>query len=117
MIPPQIVVISHPRLKDCCKPCEGAISIAPKPDLFLPKSIADESLVAYTISLNSVDHLPLYREEHSWARKKIELPRNTACAWVIKSAMLCEPLVNVMRLALINSGYVQADETPTHVLK
>lgn len=116
VIPPQIVVISHQRLKYCCKPCEGEISIAPKPDLFLPKSIADASLVAYTIILKYVDHLPLYRQEHIWARNKIELPRNTTCAWVMKSAALCEPLVNVMRLELINSGYVQADETPTQVL-
>lgn len=116
VIPPQIVVISHQRLKYCCKSCEGEISIAPKPDLFLPKSIADASLVAYTIILKYVDHLPLYRQEHIWARNKIELPRNTTCAWVMKSADLCEPLVNVMRLELIKSGYVQADETPTQVL-
>ena len=116
VIPPQIVVISHQRLKYCCKPCEGEISIAPKPDLFLPKSMADASLVAYTIILKYVDHLPLYRQEHIWARNKIELPRNTTCAWVMKSATLCEPLVNVMRLELIKSGYVQADETPTQVL-
>ena len=116
VIPPQIVVISHQRLKYCCKPCEGEISIAPKPALFLPKSMADASLVAYTIILKYVDHLPLYRQEHIWARNKIELPRNTTCAWVMKSATLCEPLVNVMRLELIKSGYVQADETPTQVL-
>ena len=103
VIPPQIVVISHQRLKYCCKPCEGEISIAPKPNLFLPKSIADASLVAYTIILKYVDHLPLYRQEHIWARNKIELPRNTTCAWVMKSAALCEPLVNVMRLELIKS--------------
>jgi transposase len=116
VIPPQIVVISHQRLKYCCKSCEAEISIAPKPDLFLPKSIADASLVAYTIILKYVDHLPLYRQEHIWARNKIDLPRNTTCAWVMKSATLCEPLVNVMRLELIKSGYVQADETPTQVL-
>jgi len=116
VIPPQIVVISHQRLKYCCKSCEGAISVAPKPDLFLPKSIADASLVAYTIILKYVDHLPLYRQEHIWARNKIELPRNTTCAWVMKSAALCEPLIDVMRLELIKSGYVQADETPTQVL-
>lgn len=116
VIPPQIVVVSHQRLKYCCKPCEGEISLAPKPDLFLPKSIADASLVAYTIILKYVDHLPLYRQEHIWARNKIELPRNTTCAWVMKSATLCEPLVDVMRLELIKGGYVQADETPTQVL-
>ena len=116
VIPPQISVISHQRLKYCCTVCEAEISIAPKPNLFLPKSIADASLVAYTIILKYADHLPLYRQEHIWARNKIELPRNTTCAWVMKSATLCEPLINVMRLELMNSSYLQADETPIQVL-
>src|SRR6185436_10110975 len=39
VIPPQISVISHQRLKYACKICEGEISIAPKPVVLLPKSI------------------------------------------------------------------------------
>ncbi len=67
VILPQIVVISHQRLKYCCKPCESEISVAPKPDLFLPKSIADASLVAHTIVMKYTDHIPLYRQEQIWA--------------------------------------------------
>lgn len=117
VIPPQIVVISHQRLKYCCKPCEGEISIAPKPELFLPKSIADASLVAYTIILKYADHIPLYRQEHIWARNQITLPRNTACAWVMKAAELCQPLWEIIRRLIVKCHYVQVDETTAQVLK
>ena len=117
VIPPQIVVISHQRLKYCCKPCEGEISIAPKPALFLPKSIADASLVAYTIILKYADHIPLYRQEHIWARNQIILPRNTTCAWVMKSAELCEPVWEMIRRLIVLGHYVQVDETTVQVLK
>ncbi len=117
VIPPQISVISHQRLKYACKSCEGEISIAPKPVVLLPKSIADASLVAYTIILKYVDHLPLYRQEQIWARNKIDLPRNTTCAWVMKSAELCEPWYDIAHQELLKSRYLQADETPTQVLK
>lgn len=112
-----MVVVSHQRLKYCCKACEGEISIGPKPDVFLPKSIADASLVAYTIIMKYADHIPLYRQEQIWARNKIELPRNTTCAWVMKAAELCTPLYQVLRGEIIASGYVQADETRVQVLK
>ncbi len=117
VIPPQVVVISHQRLKYCCQVCEGELSIGPKPDLFLPKSMADASLVAYTIVMKYADHLPLYRQEHIWARNKIELPRNTTCAWIIKAAELCAPIRDEMKRLMLASGYNQVDETEVQVLR
>ena len=117
VIPPQIIVVSHQRLKYYCPPCEGEISIADKPALFLPKSIADASLVAYTAVMKYVDHIPLYRQEKIWLRNKINLPRSTTCAWVMKAGELCEPLYEVMGEELRVSQYLQADETPIQVLK
>lgn len=117
VIPPKIVVISHQRLKYCCKGCEGEISIAPKPMLFLPKSIADASLVAYTAVMKYTDHIPLYRQEAIWTRNKVHLPRNTTCGWIIKAATHCEPLYDVMINTVVASGYAQVDETPVQVLK
>ena len=117
VIPPQVVVISHQRLKYCCEPCEGEVSIAPKPTLLFPKSIADASLVAYTIIMKYTDHLPLYRQEQIWARNKINLPRNTTCAWVMKAAELCLPVYSLMRKLIVASSYTQADETTVQVLK
>ena len=117
VMPPKVVVISYQRLKYSCKSCEGEITVAPKPDLFLPKSIADASLVAYTIVMKYVDHIPLYRQEKIWARNKVELPRNTTCAWVMKAAELCLPLWQMIRQEIVASQYVQVDETTVQVMK
>ena len=117
VIPAQFKVIQHQRLKYCCKACEGNVSVAPSPNVLLPKSIADASLVAYTITLKYVDHVPLYRQEAIWKRNGVDLPRNTTCAWIIKTAELCKPLYNLMKQQVVASDYVQADETPVQVLK
>ena len=50
IVPKQLKVIRHVRPKYVCKKCEGNISIAPMPNLLLPKSIAAPGLVADAIA-------------------------------------------------------------------
>jgi hypothetical protein len=108
--------MQHVRPKYACKPCEGNVKIAEMPLLLLPKSIATPELVAHTIISKYVDHLPLYRQESIWKRLEIDLPRSSLCGWVLKTAALCEPLVNLLRADIIRQDYVQADETTIQVL-
>lgn len=117
VIPPQFKVIQHVRPKYVCKQCEENISIAPMPNVLLPKSIAASGLVAYTIVAKYIDHLPLYRQEAIWARYGLNIPRNTSCGWIMKASELCEPLIEVLKEDIIASHYIQADETPVQVLK
>ncbi len=70
VIPAQLKVIQHVRFKYACNRCDEGVSIAPMPRLFLPKSMATPSLVAYTIINKYQDHLPLYRQENIWHRMK-----------------------------------------------
>ncbi len=116
IIPMQLKVIRHIRPKYVCKQCEGSISIAPMPNLLLPKSIAAPGLVADAIVSKYVDHLPLYRQEMIWARYGVEIPRNTSCGWLMKTAELCEPLWPLLKTDIIKTHYIQADETPLQVL-
>lgn len=115
-IPAQLSVIQHVRPKYACKPCQGNVKIAPMPTLFLPKSIATPELVAYTIIAKYCDHLPLYRQESIWNRLEIDMPRSSLCGWVLKTAELCEPLVNLLQKNIIAHDYTQADETTVQVL-
>ncbi|VEB36297.1 Transposase and inactivated derivatives [Legionella sainthelensi] len=62
-IPAKLSVIAHVRPKYACNRCNEAVSIAPMPSLFLPKSMATPSLVAHTVVSKYEDHLPLYRQE------------------------------------------------------
>ena len=123
VIPPQFKVSQHVRPKYACKACnttggpgEGVV-IAPYPNLFLPKSMAGPSLVAYTISNKYIDHIPLYRQETIWNRHGFKLPRNTLCTWVMAAFERIHPLLALLRADILHSGYIQADETTVQVMK
>lgn len=115
-IPAQLLVIQHVRPKYACKPCQENVKIAPMPILLLPKSIATPELMAHTIVTKYADHIPLYRQEAIWQRLDIDLPRSSLCAWILKTAELCEPLVRCLQKNIIQGDYTQADETTLQVL-
>lgn len=117
VMPPKFKVVQHVRPKYVCKTCQGNISIAPMPKLFLPKSIAAPSLVAFTATSKYIDHLPLYRQEAMWERYGIKLPRNTTCGWLMKAHEKMLPLLPLLKADIIASGYIQADETPVQVMR
>jgi len=116
-IPAKLVIMRHIRPKYGCRGCEDGVSIASMPLLLLPKSIATPELVAQTILSKYVDHIPLYRQEQMWTRLGIDLPRNSCCGWIMKVSELCEPLWKLLGEELLQSNYIQADETPVIVLK
>ena len=105
-IPAQLSVIQHVRPKYACKPCQENVKIAAMPMLLLPKSIATPELVAHTIVTKYADHIPLYRQEAIWQRLEIDLPRSSLCAWILKTAELCEPLVRCLRELVLQGGYI-----------
>jgi transposase len=115
-IPAKLSVIQHVRYKYACKPCQETVRVAPMPKLLLPKSIATPELVAHIITAKYVDHIPLYRQEAIWQRLDIDLPRSSLCGWILKTAECCEPLVHLLKQAIILYDYTQADETPVEVL-
>jgi len=115
-IPAKLSVIAHVRPKYACNRCDEAVSIAPMPSLFLPKSMATPSLVAHAIVSKYEDHLPLYRQEQIWARLGIEMPRNTVCGWIMAAFEVCEPMRRALHGELITSNYLQADETTLQVM-
>lgn len=96
-IPAQISVLRHVRPKYACKPCQENIKIAPMPILLLPKSIATPELVAHVIVSKYCDHLPLYRQQAIWERMEVDMPRSSLCGWVLKTAELCAPLVDLLQ--------------------
>lgn len=116
VVPAQLKVIQHVRFKYACNRCDESVSVAPMPRLFLPKSMATPSLVAYTLINKYQDHLPLYRQEKMWARMGVEMARNTICGWIIAAAEVCMPMRDVLMSTIRASGYVQADETPVQVM-
>lgn len=117
IIRPEVKVLRHVRPKYACKQCEAGVTIAPMPNLLLPKSNAAPSLITFIIISKYVDHLPLYRQESILKRYGIDIPRNTMCGWLLTVAELCEPLWQVLQKHILSYDYCQADETPVQVLQ
>lgn len=115
-IPAKLSVEQHVRPKYACKPCQENIKIAPMPILLLPKTIATPELVSHIIVSKYCDHIPLYRQEGIWQRLGIDLARSSLCGWILKTAELCEPLIQGLKQQMMNHDYVQADETTVQVL-
>ncbi|MDP1573392.1 MAG: IS66 family transposase [Coxiellaceae bacterium] len=115
-IPAKLSVVAHVRPKYACKPCQENVKIAAMPSLLLPKSIATPELVAHIIISKYCDHLPLYRQEKMWERIAVDLPRSSLCAWVLKTAELCHPLIEQLQKNITTYDYAQADETTVQVM-
>jgi hypothetical protein len=83
----------------------------------IPKSLASPSLLAYVAVSKYADALPLYRQEQMLARLGIDLSRATLATWMVRAGQLVQPLVNRMREEILESGFVQCDESRFQVLR
>lgn len=117
VIPARIKVIRTIRKKYACAQCEGHVKRAPLPKTAIPKSMAGPGLLAHIAVSKYCDGLPLYRQEHIWQRIGVDIPRVTMATWMIRIGKLLIPVINLMEEDILNSGYVQADETWVQVLK
>ena len=117
VIPAQIYVKRHRRFKYACKTCQETVKIAPAQRQAIPKTLGAPGLLAHVAVMKFDDHLPLYRQSEIWARLGVELSRATLSSWVLKMGIALEPLVRHLQNHLIQSGYIQADETVCQVLK
>jgi len=117
IVPAQVRVLRHRRLKYACPGCRQHVATAPLPAQPLPKSQASPGLLAYVATAKYVDALPLYRQSAQFERIGVELPRQTLAQWMVRMGVLVQPLINLLRDRLLESAYVQMDETPVQVLK
>jgi transposase len=116
-IPARFRVLRHVRPKYACPTCRTGIHTAPLPPQPIPKSLASPTLLAHVAVSKYADGLPLYRQEGMFRRLGIDLPRASLANWMVKTGVLVQPLVNLLREDLLASGFVQCDETRYQVLK
>jgi len=117
IIPAQVRVIRNVRLKYACPHCRKGVKLAPLPPQPIPKALATAATLAHVAVAKYADALPLYRQEGILARAGIDLPRATLAHWMIKVGILVQPLINLLRDRLLDSGVIQMDETTVQVLK
>ncbi|MBF0147581.1 MAG: IS66 family transposase, partial [Magnetococcales bacterium] len=117
IIPAQVKVIRHVRIKYACPHCRQGVNLAPMPSQPIPKSLASAGMLAFLAASKYADGLPLYRMESVLQRSGIELDRTVMAHWMIKAGHLVQPLINLLRDRMLDYGIIQMDETRVQVLK
>lgn len=83
----------------------------------IEKSIAEASLLAHILVSKYVDHLPFYRQIQIFKRDfGWEVAKSTLCDWMDSCCVLLEPLYNTLKQKILDSDYIQVDESPIQVL-
>ena len=96
---------------------KSEFKIAPLPSQILPKTMASSSLLSHIIISKYCDALPLYRQVSILKRASGELTRQTMARWLIQVSEKLIPLYNLLQEKLLDSNYLQMDETTVQVLK
>lgn len=118
IIPQQIRVIRHERVKYACPCCDGGMRLAAKPAQVIAKGLFSEGLLAWVITSKYMDGLPLYRQAALLARfGGSDISRNTMAASVVRVGAATQPIINLLRDRLLDSPLIYGDETEIQVLK
>lgn len=95
---------------------EGVV-IGRLPSRPIEKGIAESSLLAHIIVSKMVDHLPFYRQIEIFKRNfQWEVSGSTVNDWFIACCTLIKPLYELLERNILESKYLQADESPIRVL-
>ena len=92
--------------------------IAPLPPKLVERGVAAPGLLAHITISKFCDHLPLYRQENIYdSRHEVILPRQTMARWMGEVAEWLKPIYQQIAEDMLQSGYLQVDETPIKYLK
>ena len=116
IIPAQVKVIRHERVKYACPCCRQGVKTAPKPKQLIPKGLFTENALAWVITAKYQDALPLYRQTVLLNRFGGDLTRQTLAHNVIRIGRAVQPVINLLADTLRDAELVAGDETPLQVL-
>ncbi len=123
VIPASVKVLRERRKKYSCKACEGVetgeagvVTAGGKKHL-LAGSIADESLLAWSVTEKFEYALPFYRQEKRLEAIGVRVGRATMSSWAMQCGEACRPLYEELGEWIRQGPLLQADETRVQVLK
>lgn len=117
IVPAQVRVIRHERVKYACPCCEQGLRLAPAPVRLIPKGLLTESALAWVITAKYQDALPLYRQAALLGRFGGEISRNTLAGSIVRVGAAVQPIINLLRDELLEADLIHGDETELQVLK
>lgn len=117
IIPQQVRVIQHQRVKYACPCCDESIKVTPAPARIIPKGLLTPSALAWVVTSKYMDALPLYRQAALLGRFGGDLSRSTLAASIVRVGEAVQPIINLLRDHLLDADLVHTDETTIQVLK
>jgi len=114
-VPAKIVRHEIIRPKLACTCGQAGVSIAPLPPMVVAQGQPGPGLLAHVILTKFADHVPLHRQQQQLARLGVHFAKSTLGDWVEQAAVLLQPIAREMKRQLLQSDYVQVDETPVRV--
>ena len=123
IIPSKVTVVQEEKMKYACKNCEGTeddrpgVVTAQGEKHLISGSIADESLLAWSISEKFEFSLPFYRQTKRLEYIGIPIPRSTLCNLSVQTATACKPIYELLKSHIKSGPIINADETRIQVLK
>ena len=86
------------------------------PGRMMEKCMAGEGLLAQIIVDKYMDHLPLHRQLQRFARVGLDIAQSTINGWTKNTLDLLVGLYDLHKQLILNSGYLNADETGIRVM-
>lgn len=117
VIPEQVRVIQHQRVKYACPCCDLGIKVTPAPPRIIPRGLFTESALAWIATGKYQFGMPLYRQAGLLRRFGGDISSNTIAAGMVRVGLATQPVINLMRDALFESNLIYSDETTFQVLK
>lgn len=117
IVPQQVRVIQHHRIKYACPCCDESIRVTPAPARIIPKGLLTEAALAWVVTAKYQDSLPLYRQAALLGRFGGDLSRTTLAASMVRVGQAVQPMINLLRDHLLDADLILGDETVIQVLK
>jgi transposase len=117
IVPQQVRVIQHHRIKYACPCCDNSIRVTPAPARIIPKGLLTEAALAWIVTAKYQDSLPLYRQAALLSRFGGDLSRTTLAASMVRVGQGVQPIINLLRDHLLEADLILGDETVVQVLK
>jgi len=114
-VPGVFSVERHIRGVWACQCCQCMRQEA-MPAQIIDSGIPTANLVAHVLIAKYDDHLPLYRQCEIYARAGVAIALSTLADWVGAAGVALAPIALALKVQLLQSAVLHADESPVTVL-
>jgi transposase len=113
--PASLFVVERIRPKYACPRCQDGVVQATLPPRPIDKGVAEPGLLAHVAAMKHDIHVPLFRIEQLLRRQGANISRGLLAEWIGAVADLLEPVARAVHAQVLQSRYIQSDDTGVKV--